>query len=210
MIWGGWLRVSHLAVGLSTLVLIATGWLLEMAPSLQADAADFHYYAASVLIFGLVLRLLLAFSGSPVEAFSALIPRAGEWRTMRDTLVFYLSLARAPLPRWYAHNPLWKPVYLVLYLCLLILILTGWLRDSQDLLWGWYLPSMHAMFASVVAWLALLHVLGVILHDYRGDAADISGIVNGYRYFVIDNQQIKGSAQPLASIKLTDISKPDR
>lgn len=210
MIWGGWLRVSHLSVGLSTLVLIATGWLLELAPSLQADAVDFHYYAASVLIFGLVLRVLLAFSGSPVESLSALIPEEKELRTMRETLLFYLSLARAPLPRWYAHNPLWKPVYLALYLCLLILMLTGWLRDGQDLLWGWYLPSIHAMFASVVAWLALLHVLSVILHDYRGDAADISGIVNGYRYFVIDDQQVKGSAQPLASIKLTDISKPDR
>jgi len=210
MIWGGWLRVSHLSVGLSTLVLIATGWLLELAPSLQADAVDFHYYAASVLIFGLVLRVLLAFSGSPVESLSALIPEEKELRTMRETLLFYLSLARAPLPRWYAHSPLWKPVYLALYLCLLILMLTGWLRDGQDLLWGWYLPSIHAMFASVVAWLALLHVLSVILHDYRGDAADISGIVNGYRYFVIDDQQVKGSAQPLASIKLTDISKPDR
>lgn len=210
MIWGGWLRVSHLSVGLSTLVLIATGWLLELAPSLQADAVGFHYYAASVLIFGLVLRVLLAFSGSPVETLSALIPEEKELRTMRETLLFYLSLARAPLPRWYAHNPLWKPVYLALYLCLLILMLTGWLRDGQDLLWGWYLPSIHAMFASVVAWLALLHVLSVILHDYRGDAADISGIVNGYRHFVIDDQQVKGSAQPLASIKLTDISKPDR
>lgn len=204
-VWGGWLRLSHAAVGLSALVLIVTGWLLEAAPSLEADAADFHYYAASVLMFGLVLRVVLAFAGSPLEAFDKLIPEDGELRAMRDMLLFYLTLGRAPLPRWYAHNPLWKPVYLVFYLCLAILVLTGWLREDQPLLWGWYLPSVHGIFASAVAWLSLLHILSVVLHDYRGDAADISAIINGHRYFTVETPEVPLVAEPMASIKLTDL-----
>ena len=204
-IWSGWLRLSHLLVGLSTLVLIGTGWLLENAPSLEAGAADFHYIAASLLVFGLLLRVLLAFVGSPQESFDKLIPADEELRAMRDMLVFYLTLGRAPLPRWYAHNPFWKPLYLVLYLCLLILLLTGWLRQEQVLLWGWYLPSVHAIFASAVGWLTLGHVVAVLLHDYRGDSADVSAIINGNRHFVIDNPSPVDPGSAPVSIKLTDI-----
>lgn len=206
-VWSGWLRLSHLAVGLASLVLLATGWLIEAAPSVQAGAIDAHYIAASVLLFGLVLRVALAIWGSPLEAFDRLIPDDEEWRTIRETLLFYLTLGRAPLPRWYAHNPFWKPVYLVLYLCLLVLLLTGWVREGNEVLWGWYLPSVHALFASVVGWLVLFHVITVVLHDYRGDAADVSGIINGNRHFVIETPETPQVSQPVAEIKLTDMLK---
>ena len=67
LVWSGWLRLSHLLVGLSTLVLLVSGWLIEAAPSLEADAVDLHYLAAGFLVFGLALRLVLMFTGSPVE-----------------------------------------------------------------------------------------------------------------------------------------------
>jgi len=208
MIWSGWLRLSHLLVGLSTLVLLGSGWLIEAAPSLEADAVDLHYLAAGFLVFGLALRLVLMFTGSPVERLSRLMPDDGEMRALRETLFFYASFGRAPLPRWYAHNPLWKPLYLLIYLCLLFLVLTGWLRDSLDILWGMYLPSVHAVFASAIAWLTLLHLIAVVLHDYRGDAADLSGMVNGYRHFVVEDQPV-GQVEPLASIRVQDIGRRD-
>lgn len=209
MIWRGWLRLSHLAVGLSTLALLGSGWLLESAPTLEADAADVHYVAAGVLIFGLALRIVLMFAGSPVERISQLMPEDDEWRAVRDTLMFYLSFGRGQLPRWYAHNPLWKPLYLLLYVCLLILALSGWLREDSPIVFGWYLPNVHGVFASAVAWLTLMHVFAVVLHDYRGDAADISAIVNGNRHFVIEEQNVP-DIQPMASIKIQDIGVNDK
>jgi len=209
LIWSGWLRLSHLVIGLATLLLLGSGWLIELAPSLEAEAVDVHYLAAAALVFGLVLRVVLMFAGSPVERLSQLMPDDGELRALRETLFFYASFGRAPLPRWYSHNPLWKPLYLLIYLCLLFLVLSGWLRDSQDILWGMYLPSVHGIFASAVAWLTLLHLVTVVLHDYRGDSADISGIVNGYRHFVIEDQPTS-QVEPVASIRIQDIGRQDR
>jgi len=209
LIWGGWLRLSHLAIGLSTLVLLGSGWLIESAPSLEAGAIDTHYLAAGVLLSGLALRLVLMFAGSPVERIGQLMPDDDEWRAVRDTLMFYLSFGRGQLPRWYAHNPLWKPLYLLLYICLLVLVITGWLREDSPVLWGWYLPNVHGMFSIAVAWITGLHLLAVVLHDYRGDSADISAIVNGNRHFVIEDQ--KGNEiEPVATIRIQDIGSDSK
>lgn len=209
LIWSGWLRISHLSIGLSVLVLLASGWLLQSAPSLAADASDMHYLAAGVLLFGLALRILLMFVGSPVEKFGQLMPEDDEWRAVKDTLMFYLSFGRGQLPRWYAHNPFWKPLYLLLYLCLIVLVLTGWLRVDTPVVFGWYLPNAHGIFATAVAWLTFLHIFAVILHDYRGDSADISAIVNGNRHFVIEEQPT-GKFEPVATINITDIGRSEK
>lgn len=205
-VWGGWFRLAHLAVGLSTLLLLATGWLIRNAPTV-ADAADtVHYYAASLLIFGLALRLVLGLFGSPVERLSALIPGPGDWPAMRDMLLFYATLGRAPLPRWYAHNPFWKPLYLLTYLLLALSVVSGALVPGDTLVLGWYMPSFHRGLASALAWLVLLHLVTVVLHDYRGKAADVSAIINGHRCFAVE----KGSTQTLptqASIRLDQIGR---
>lgn len=204
LIWSGWLRLSHLLIGLATLLLIGSGWLLEYAPSVASVSRDTHFYAASLLVAGLGLRLLLLFFGSPNERLARLMPDEGEWRAARATLWFYLSFARTQLPRWHAHNPAWKPVYLLFLVALLILAISGWLRQQSVLWMGFYLPDVHATFAVLVFWLVVLHVLAVLLHDYRGDAADVSSMINGYRHFVIDPMRNEGP-----SVHLDQIQRPD-
>lgn len=208
LIWSGWLRLAHLLIGLSCLVLILSGWLISHAPSVEAGAVSLHYYAASGLIGGLVLRLVLMFVGSPVERLVNLVPQDNEWGTVRETLRFYLSFAKSPLPRWHAHNPLWKPVYLLFYLCLLVMLLSGWLRIDSPVLLGFYLPGVHALFAGVVTWIAGLHLLTLVLHDYRGEAADLSAMVNGYRHYVIEEPVIDTPAVQQAAVRLDQIGRP--
>jgi Ni/Fe-hydrogenase 1 B-type cytochrome subunit len=208
LIWSGWLRLTHLVIGLATLLLIGSGWLIAYAPSVETGAIDTHYMAASALVFGLALRLLLMFRGTPVERVSRLMPEDNEWGAVLDTLRFYLSFGKAPLPRWHAHNPLWKPIYLLLYLCLLVMVLTGWLRMESPVFLGFYLPSVHGLFATVVVWISALHVLTVILHDYRGEAADVSSMINGHRHFVIENPVIDSPELQQATVRLDQIGKP--
>ena len=113
LIWSGWLRLSHWSIALGTLAAALTGWqLTDRATALQS-MVDMHYYAAAVLVAGLALRLLLLFTGRRHERFGGLWPAPGEWRGVTETLRFYLSLGRAPMPRWYAHDRLWKPLYLL-------------------------------------------------------------------------------------------------
>ena len=207
LIWSGWLRLSHLLIGAATLTLIGSGWLMEQAPSIEVDAIDVHYYAASALVFGLGLRVLLMFVGSPVERLGRLVPEDNEWGAVVETLRFYLSFGKAPLPRWHAHNPLWKALYLLLYICLLVLVVTGWLRIDSPLLWGFYLPSVHGVFATAVIWISLAHIVTVVLHDYRGEAADVSGMINGHRHFVIDTPSVEmPKAEPV--VRLDQIGRP--
>ncbi len=205
-IWSGWYRFTHLAIASATLTLIGSGWLIAQAPSVAAAASELHLLAAALLIFGLVLRLALGLFGQPLERWNALLPHTGEIETIKGTLMFYLSLGKAPLPRWHSQNPLWKPLYLLLYVLLLLAAISGGLIPQQDVLLGWYLPHLHRSVADLIFWLALLHPLAIILHDWRGKTADCSAILNGQRLFNIERQDGGPKTSPVR-IKLDDLLK---
>lgn len=189
LVWSAWLRLSHACTAFSTLALLFTGWLLVSSPSQAELAQDVHYIAASFLVFGLIIRGILMFAGKPHERLSSLFPASSELAAMVKAFRFYLSLGRSPMPGWFAQNPLWKPVYLVFYLALIVLAMTGAMMPDTPQLLGFYPPSVHAFWAQVVLWLSLLHIVSVIMHDYKNQTADISAIVNGYRLFIIDSHQ---------------------
>ena len=190
LVWSGWLRVSHASIGLSVLAQLLTGWLIAESPSLAGTALDIHYLASAVLIFGLVIRLALMFAGKPHERLPALLPASFELAAMASTLRCYFSFFRASLPGWYAHNPLWKPFYLLMYLVLVIMVITGVMIPETSIALGFYLPSVHMFWAHVLLWLSALHVVSVIVHDYRKQTTDISAMVNGYRLFLSDSNRV--------------------
>jgi Ni/Fe-hydrogenase 1 B-type cytochrome subunit len=185
-VWGGWLRLAHASIGLATLVLLLTGWLIADSPSLAESAQDVHYLASAFLIFGLGMRLVLMFAGREHERLHGLFPATSELAAMAATLRFYISLGRAPLPGWYAQNPLWKPVYLVVYLVLIILVVSGAAMSGSTIFMGFYVPSVHEFWAWFMLWFSLFHIASVVMHDYKKQTADISAMVNGYRLFLIE------------------------
>jgi len=202
LIWSGWLRLSHWSIALGTLAAGLTGWQLADRTAALQTVVDAHYYAGAVLVVGLILRLVLLFTGRQHERFAALWPASSEWRTVGAMLRFYLSLGRIPVPRWYGHNPLWKPVYLLVYAALLVQIVSGGLMQERDILWGFYLPSLHAEAAQLLLWFSLVHVAAVALHDAKGKTADVSAIINGYRLFFIDRSQLPGNGeQPVQFVR---------
>ncbi|MGB5650323.1 MAG: cytochrome b/b6 domain-containing protein [Sedimenticolaceae bacterium] len=206
-VWSGWLRLVHGVLAISTLVLLATGWLVAKSPMLATAAADIHYLGASVLIATLALRAFLGFFGKGSERFEHMLPQRSEFKAMRASLLFYLSLGKAPLPGWYAHNPLWKPVYLLLFLSLLLLAVSGWLMPETPVIGRFYLPTVHVWLAKAVLVMTLAHLFSVVLQDVKGKAADISAMLSGYRYFSIDREGIdQGEVTPV-SVKLGDISR---
>jgi len=209
LVWSGWLRFSHLCIGIATLLLLSTGWLIAGNPLLAETALDYHYLAASLLLFGLMLRLALLIFGQGNERLGSLIPVQSELRGMGQTLLFYLSLARAPLPRWFAHNPLWKLVYLVVFLGLVIQIVTGVLMKDQPIFYNIYLPAIHGFWASVLLWFSVLHIIAVVLHDLKGKGADVSGIINGYRLFFIDRSSAQTSEASVQYVSMDSLKRKD-
>ncbi|MGD2075749.1 MAG: cytochrome b/b6 domain-containing protein [Gammaproteobacteria bacterium] len=212
LIWSGWLRLSHWSIALATLGLLLTGWQLEQrtgAPAIASDRLQSHYYAASLLIAGLILRVVLMLLGKPQERLGGLLPRASEWRSAAHMLRFYLTLGSAPLPRWYAHNPLWKPVFLIVYVALGVQILTGSLMPERPVIGPVYLPSVHAFWAQGLLWFSVLHALAVAVHDLKGKTADVSAMINGYRVFFVDRSQLRGGdEQPLRFVSTRETEKP--
>lgn len=210
LVWGGWLRLSHASIGVATPVLLLTGWLIAESPSLAVSALDVHYLASSLLLFGLVVRIILLLGGKEQERLPALFPASSELVAMARTLRFYISLGKASMPGWYAHNPLWKPLYLVVYLALLILAASGAVMPNESIVLGFYVPSVHVFWAKIVLWFSVLHTVSVIAHDYRNKTTDISAMVNGYRLFIVDGgQEVSGDNRPVQVISLDAIGKRD-
>lgn len=210
LVWSGWLRVAHWALAGATLWLMVTGWLVANSPALAASAAEWHYLAAGLLVFAVGLRLFVGFFGRGAERFEHLLPQTTEFAAMRASLVFCLSFGKSPLPNWFAHNPLWKPIYLFLYLLLGLLALSGWLMPDMPLLWRFYLPHVHATLATMVTIIAVAHLYCVVLHDLKGRNADTSAMINGHRYFTIDRQGLAEPDLPPVSISVDELTRPGR
>jgi Ni/Fe-hydrogenase 1 B-type cytochrome subunit len=206
-VWSGRLRLVHWLLACSAVALFVTGWLIDAAPSLAKAASDYHYIAASILTLALLLRVWLGFFGSGPERFEHLLLSATELRGVRDSLVFYLSFGRAPMPAWYAHNPLWKSLYLILFLLLAGLVVTGWLMPETPLIGRLYLPRVHAGLSSLTVLLLVLHVFSVVLQDLRGQSADASAMLSGNRYFSIDRDGLVKPEVPEVSVRIDDIDR---
>ncbi len=183
-VWSAPLRAAHWLMAAATIALLLTGWLMSVAPDLYDAARDYHFVTGYVLIFALALRLWLLWRGGGADGWRDLLPKPGYTRAAVEMLRFYLSFGRSSLPRWYAHNPLWAPVYLAWILLLVAqaamgLAMKGGLFDTL------LLEDLHALGAKTIAVVAAAHVVAVVLQDWRGEGSDVSAMISGYRIFPI-------------------------
>ena len=188
LVWGRPLRIAHWLMALSVLVLLATGWLSGLNPVISESAQDYHYTAGAVLIPALGLRLYLLFFGRGSDLLADCETDRHRLAQAGEMLRFYLSLGRAPLPRWYAHNPLWGPIYLLLFLFLLLQALSGvLLLKGIGLFAGLSLYGLHQLVSMIILGFTLLHLAAVFSHDAKGSGADNSAMISGYRIFLIED-----------------------
>jgi Ni/Fe-hydrogenase 1 B-type cytochrome subunit len=182
----------------ATLTALATGalmaWGRDTAPPLWIAAREVHVPAGQVLLAALALRLVLLVAGSGSAGWRDLLPRSGQWVAAWATMRFYLSGTRSRLPPCYAHNPLWGPVYLVLFGLLAAEIGLGlWLeqpglRGLVDLDYSGAL-DWHRSLAQGVLWISLAHLLAVVLHDWRAGRWEVSAMINGDKVFEIERPE---------------------
>lgn len=183
-VWGKWLRISHWGLAFSTLALMVTGWLVKHTPTVAHIASDWHYIVGSVFTLSLLLRIWLLFADKGMANVGRLLDAIQPAR-MLDMIKFYLTFGKAPLPRWFSHNPIWAPVYLFLFAFMLVTALSGHLQASQPILFGLYLPSIHSGMASLISIFVVAHLIAVFMHDLKGEQADVSAMINGRKLFVI-------------------------
>ncbi len=189
LVWSGWLRLAHWCMAFSVLILLATGWLLEYTVGVSDAALDYHYISGAILAMSLLLRLGLLLFDKGTGQWRALLPRRSHLKIMGETLRFYLSFAKMPLPKWYAHNPLWAPVYAVTFIVLSALVLSGFFMTNHPVIAGFYLPGIHSFWTPFIWFFVILHLVSVFLHDLKGTGSDSSAMISGYRIFVIEKPQ---------------------
>lgn len=164
-VWGKWLRLVHWALALLVMALLATGFLVRHAPEFADAARDYHLIAGHTLVFVFFARVFLLFFGSRTDLLQALVPGRLEWRATWATAKFYLSLGRAPLPKWFAHNPFWMPVYLGVFALLLLQLVTGLTYGKGSVFDAATTEWLHALGATILLWFSILHILAVFWHD---------------------------------------------
>lgn len=189
LVWSGSLRLAHWLIAFSVLFLLATGWLIRNSPMVADPASDIHDFFSVVLILGLGVRLWKLVFGSGPSNWRQLIPQPTDKARILAMLRFYLTFGKSPLPGWYAHNPLWAPVYLLLLSMLFLQVSSGLLMEKVPVLWGFYLPDMHDWLAMAIFLFFLLHIVAVVLNDLKGSGSDISAMINGYRIFVSERSE---------------------
>jgi len=196
-VWSGAMRIGHWTLALCVLALLFSGWALSLGLDKPQPWRDVHVTAGSILGVVLLFRIVLLFAGrAPTDRWRDCLPLTRQqWHGARAMLVFYLSLGRVPLPAWYGHNPLWGPLYLLLFALLGLSVATGLLIARHDppslqqlaaTPWwlGWTLPEWHTGLAWVIGGFSVAHVLSVFLHDARGTTSEISAMVNGHKIFL--------------------------
>jgi Ni/Fe-hydrogenase 1 B-type cytochrome subunit len=206
-VWSGWMRLAHWLIALSVIALMASGWLVKMAPSIAVSASEHHELASIGLTLGLILRLWLLFFGPTSARWKTLLPQQADFQKMGMMLRFYVTGGKSPLPKWYAHNPLWAPIYLFILVILVLQTVTGLVMESHPLMWGFYLPSVHDFWAPVILGFTVVHVIAVVLHDVKGTAADVSAMINGHRIFIVEDADSQHK-QDIQTVSLDQIKKP--
>lgn len=205
-IWPGWLRLAHWGMALSVLALMATSWLLKWTPSVATAASDYHVIAGAFLMLSLLLRLWLLVTGKEVAGWQALVPTRKSVDAMLKTLQFYITLGNSPMPGWYAHNPLWVPLYGLLFSILVVMSLTGFFMPEHPVALGFYLPAVHKALAPFIWFFVVAHIVAVIMHDAKAKHSDISGMINGYRIFEIKPLEPPAGESGVHKISLDQIN----
>ncbi len=206
LVWSGWLRLSHWLIAAGILFQITSAWAIGHNNADYAFWLDWHLITGQIILVALALRVVLFFfSGS--SSWRAFIPEKSQLQAMLQMIKFYLSLTRFPLPNWYAHNPLWLPLYLLMFFVLAACSITGLLHDSPKIIFGFTMVKLHSALASMIIIFTIAHIASVYLHDLKGKGAFISAMVNGHRYFHFTIQKNQNEHNPGEALGKMQVEK---
>ncbi len=199
-VWSRWLRLTHWTMTLCVLGLIATGWLMSLVSALTPSYSELHYLLGGLLLPILLLRLYLLFFGTGTDHLSDCEPTKHRLIQAWEVARFYLTLGKAPLPKWYSHNPLWGPIYIGLFFFLALATASGLLLLNGVLFISTLsLLDLHWLSYQIILIFCVLHIPAVFAHDLVSKSGDISAMVNGFKSFeVADSNKTQGDLQTVS------------
>ena len=114
------------------------------------------------------------------------------------------------LPSYFAHNPFWKLLYLLMFILLSLQVFYGlliefsWLRSITrlDSLLG---REQHSLLFIPIFSLVIAHIVTVILHDWKTETGEVSSIINGYKHFTFDAKSKKPNVEMPVTVSLDNL-----
>lgn len=203
-VWSGAIRLAHGCLLASVLTLMVTGWLVNHAPLLAQSSSEIHHFVAAFFTVSLGFRLLLLFLDKNSGHWKRMIQGWPKPAMVGEMMLFYITFGRSKLPVWYAHNFMWIPLYFLLFAVLMLQAIVGVMMIYEVVLLGVFPEDVHHFLAGLVFWFVVLHIYAVVLHDMKSKNANISAMINGYRYFEADLGQAKSKSNSV-SINIKDI-----
>jgi len=185
ILWSKYTRLVHWSLAVAVLFLALSGWLMGKIIEDALFWAEWHNMVGQLIVVLLLARAVLFFQQGNSH-YSRYKISIKDIQTLKDTLKFYLSLARTPLPSWFAFNPIWRILYAFFYILLVLMALSG-LFGGDRLILGIYWPSVHQSSALLINVWLILHLLAMFLHDWKSKVNRISAMISGVVYFEIDS-----------------------
>lgn len=158
-----------------------------IAKTIDDDSPVFAYHSLSGLVLGflVLLRIIWGVLGTHHARFSnfALNPV--------DLLSYFKGFLSGDKKRWAGHNPASSWAAIVMMAMAMGLGITGYLMASgpnkEDF------EDLHELFANGFVVVAVLHVLGVILHTLRHHEMIALSMIHGRKQFVAAGEEIASS-----------------
>ena len=210
-LWEWPVRIYHWITAAAVTVLAGSGLLIGAPVAFMSthDASGgywfgtvrfFHFAAAYLFFFALVLRVYWLFVGNSHARWTAFVPvgRFGQftkdtWNVIRTDV---LQLKKPPLD-FVGHNPVAATTYFVIFLLSVFQIATGFALYAP--MSGSWLPGLFAWVspfmggdANLRIWhhagtwafllFAVVHVYLVLFHDIVESRGELSSMVGGSRF----------------------------
>lgn len=195
------LRLIHLWNGLSILFLMTTIWLSDLFEKGVGEDTlwQLHIYIGYALVLGIVARLTWSIIGPHHARFSDMWHPAAWWDAVRN----FNFQAK---PR-FGHNTLASGAYLLVYLMLVVMALTGlglaaiehsmgplnpWIGDMPWLKELFEEP--HELIYNLLIGFVVIHIAALIWHEHKDKTPLAQAMVTGYQYEVdtVTRNKIQG------------------
>lgn len=183
------LRLIHLWNGLAILFLIVTVLLSDLFEKGVGEDTlwQLHIYLGYGLILGIAARLAWGLAGPQHARFSDMWHPSAWWQAVRKR-----DLTTTPR---FGHNMLASGVYLLVYLLLVVMAVTGLgLAASEHSmgpfnLWFGDMPGMkevfeepHEFIYNVLIGFVVVHIAALIWHEWKDRTPLAQAMVTGYQY----------------------------
>jgi len=194
--WTAAVRIEHWWHVAAMATLVFTGFYIHM-PFLKGGNDDMgwmrfaHFVSMYVLIFGLLIRVYLAFFSRKAADWKELLPLPGNLAGIPEMVMFYLFLKKTHRP-YKRYNPLQGLVYTLMGVMLLVMTFTGfamhggWLHSSfawvNTMLGGEPATRLvHYCGMWVLIYMSAVHTYFVIRQSLLEKDRTLMSMVDGYR-----------------------------